>query len=166
MIPTTKEFIELSSGRAVEVPKCELSFNKWKGQSIEDTYGGKRVVEFDGQPLFVELAVLRMLEKEGWLGVWVDSFGRCLRKEMPPSKIQYSAIANTASEVFNIISEQELKGGGCWDVLAWKEKKILFVECKRSKKDRIQKSQIIWLERCLNLGLKPENFLLVEWDVN
>ncbi len=163
--PTKIEQIKLRSGEIISIPKCELVFNKWMGEQIENDYGGKQIVEFDDERLFVELAVLRILEKEGFSGVWVDSFGKCLRREMPPSKIQYSAIANTASEIFNIINEKDLKGGGCWDVFVWEGRDILFAECKRNKKDSIRESQISWLERCLSLGLKPKNFLFVEWDV-
>lgn len=165
MNSTKKEQIKLYSGETVFIQKCEFIFNKWTGKSVEDDYGGKQVVEFNDEPLFVELAVLRMLEREGFSGVWIDSFGKCFRKEMPPSKTQYPALVSTASDIFNIINEKMLKGGGCWDVLAWKEKDVLFAECKRNKKDSIRESQIIWLEKCLSLGLKPKNFLLVEWDI-
>jgi hypothetical protein len=164
-LPTTKEAIVLASGETVSVPKCTVSFKAWKGVPLENTYGGKQIIDIDGQPFFAELATLRMLEKEGWSGVWVDSYRKALRKEMPPSQVQYPAIAQTASEIFNMFSEQMIKGGGCWDVLAWKGKEVLFVECKRNKKDSMQQSQILWLERCLQMGLKPENFLIVEWEI-
>lgn len=60
-----------------------------------------------------------------------------------------------------------LNGGnfsGCWDVLAWKGDRIIFAESKRSKRDKINKNQIRWLKVSLCYGLKPENFLVVEWD--
>jgi len=163
--PTKKEQIKLRSGEVVFIPKCELIFDEWTGKPIKNDYGGKQVINFANNPLFVELAVLRMLENKGFCGVWVDSFSKCLRKEMPPSKIQYSALADIIPKIPAIIDEKTLKNGGYWDVLAWKDKEILFAECKRNKKDSIRNSQIIWLEKFLGLGLKPENFLLVEWDV-
>jgi hypothetical protein len=163
--PTTKALLSLPAGRVVEIPKCETSFSLWSGAPVNDNYGGKPVVEQDGSPLFVELAVLRTLEKEGWAGVWVDSYRRCLRKDMPPSKVPDTTLGDVASEIFNTVTKQVGKSGGCWDVLAWKAKDILFVECKRRKKDAIQVSQLVWLEQCLNFGLQPENFLIVEWDL-
>jgi hypothetical protein len=165
LAPTAKEFITFTSGVVVGVPKCAVSFKAWRGMPLESTYGGKQVIDIDGRPFFAELATLRMLEKDGWAGVWVDSYRKALRKEMPPSQVQYSALAQTAAEIFNIFSEQMIKGGGCWDVLTWRGREVLFVECKRIKKDSMQESQISWLEKCLQLGLKPENFLIVEWDI-
>ena len=163
--PTTQEVITLFSGKTVLIPKCELVFNIWKGSPVKDDYGGKQVIDYDGKPFFAELAVLKILEEEGISGVWVDSYGKCLRKEMPPTKLPYSALAGTASEIFNAITKAVGKNGGCWDIFAWEGKSILFVECKRSKKDSIRDSQVVWFEQCLKLGLQPENFLLVQWYI-
>lgn len=54
--------------------------------------------------------------------------------------------------------------GGCWDLFLWKGKKNLFVEVK-SKKDHIRESQIKWLDASLEIGLSPNDFILVVWDV-
>jgi hypothetical protein len=40
---------------------------------VQDAYGGKPIIDVDGQPLYAELAVLRILNREGWAGVWADS---------------------------------------------------------------------------------------------
>lgn len=61
----------------------------------------------------------------------------------------------------------ELNGGnfnGCWDVLAWKGDRIIFTESKRLKRDKIRDTQTRWLDAALRYGLKPENFLVVEWE--
>lgn len=54
---------------------------------------------------------------------------------------------------------------GCWDVVGWNGEAIVFAELKRRKKDRIRATQPRWLEAGLQVGLQPENFLLVEWDI-
>ena len=54
---------------------------------------------------------------------------------------------------------------GCWDVLGWKDDKIIFAESKRTKKDKIRSTQINWLSAGLKFGLKAEKFLIVEWDI-
>ena len=54
---------------------------------------------------------------------------------------------------------------GCWDVLAWKNDKVIFAESKRTKKDKISATLINWLSAGLNYGLNPGNFLIVQWDM-
>lgn len=53
---------------------------------------------------------------------------------------------------------------GCWDILAWKKNKVLFIESKRAKKDSIRNTQTNWLKSGLRCGLKPSNFMIVQWD--
>jgi len=62
--------MRLSSGEVVSVVKRHLSLKLWNGAPVPDTYGGKAVLDYNGQPLFAELVVLRMLEGDGWEGVW------------------------------------------------------------------------------------------------
>ena len=39
---------------------------------------------------------------------------------------------------------------------------MLFVESKRAGKDAMRETQLRWLEAALDLGLTPDDFLLVE----
>jgi len=38
-------------------------FPKWQGAPILDTYGGKAVLDYHGEPVFAELFTLRMLQR-------------------------------------------------------------------------------------------------------
>ena len=76
--------------------------------------------------------------------------------ELPPKQ----------SDLINKIRKRIGKNAGCWDVLAWKGDEVLFIELKKAKKDSVKQSQIDWLEGCLNLGLTPDNFILVEWTLS
>jgi deoxyribodipyrimidine photo-lyase len=61
------------------------------------------------------------------------------------------------------------KRGGCWDVLAWKQREqVLFVESKQKApryKDSIQDSQKEWLEAAMSVGVAPSCFVVCEWDI-
>ena len=49
--------------------------------------------------------------------------------------------------------------------MAWKDGRVVFCECKRSKRDQIRGSQLEWLEARLNEGASIDDFLIVEWDL-
>jgi len=78
--PQSIEEVLLPSGGTVKVPKALPTFEEWTGERIGDTYGGKTILNFDGEPVFAELAILRAFQSSGWDGVWVDTFGK--RKEI------------------------------------------------------------------------------------
>src|SRR5712664_137043 len=74
----------LPSGDSVDVPRCRYCFVPWRGDSIADTFGGKVVLDFCGEPVFAELAILKSLQKMGWDGVWVDTYRNKFRQAFAP----------------------------------------------------------------------------------
>ena len=156
--PSSKETIALSSGNSVEVKKYFLTFNKWNGESV-NSYGGKAVVDFNGKPEYAETAVLKLFQQNGWDGVWVD-------KKLYRTSILGNDPVKLPDDKQKIIDQirSNISGfGGCWDLFLWKNDWILFIELKRSKKDRIQDSQKLWLETVHHRG-GGEGFILVQWD--
>ncbi|MEK7547036.1 MAG: hypothetical protein AAB536_02570 [Patescibacteria group bacterium] len=162
--PISFEEVTSPSGNRVLIPKCNLIFRKWEGTPIENTYNNKTVIDFDGQPLFAELAILKILQKEGWNGVWVDSYRSKYRIDLP-EKGTVVELPNIQEEFIQNIKSRTGKRGGCWDVFVWKDGEYKFAESKRSKKDELRSNQLLWLQETLKLGLKLESFLLVEWDL-
>lgn len=161
---SSEEEIVLLSGRKVSVAKYFLKFKEWKGRPIPNTYGNKAVIDFNGEPVFAELAVLRLFQSHGWDGAWVDSYRRKFRIGLP-DVIDPVDLPTDKKNLIDSIKQKTSASGGCWDVFVWKDNKILFIELKRSKKDKIQNSQKIWLEESLNYGLDLDNFILIEWDI-
>lgn len=160
---TTPVNIVLPSGATVSVPVFFCQFNSWQRQSIEDTYGGKAVIDYNGEPLFAELVILRLLEKRGWNGVWVDTYGRRFRNSLPPSSCE---LPQHAANFFEKANSGRKWAAGCFDVFAWNEGQHLFVEAKRKGKDAIRVTQRQWLEVALNSGISVGSFLIFEWDVS
>lgn len=160
--------------REIQIPKCKTSFNLWQGNPITNTFGGKPLIDVNGKPMFAELAIMHLFLEDGWDARWLESYGRgqrnivCLAEwaDLPYSQqteclIENETIMNTLRGI------AELNGGnfnGCWDVLAWKGDRIIFAESKRLKRDKIRDTQTRWLDAALRYGLKPENFLVVEWE--
>lgn len=132
---------------------------------MEDDYGDKDVLEFEGRPLFAELIVLRMLQQEGWDGVWVDNFSRKFRTEWRLRSDPSADLPVNSKVLFDRIARRKQGRAGCWDVFAWRLDEYLFAETK-GPKDRIQSSQRAWLDAALNMDkpLMASSFVLVEWD--
>ena len=151
-----------SSGKTI-FKTTYLEFKKWNGKPHVNTYGGKAVINYKGNPLFVELAIVRMLIKEGWKAVWIDNFKRKFRTSLQA----INPLTKLPEDKWKLL--QAIAGGksinGCWDVFAWKNDKVKFIECKRVGKDKIRASQIKWYKKAVKLGLPQNSFLIVEWEL-
>jgi hypothetical protein len=53
---------------------------------------------------------------------------------------------------------------GCWDVIAWHGKELIFAESKLKGHDRPRATQRRWFAAGIAAGLSPESFLVVEWS--
>ena len=158
------EIFSLSSGRRVLVPKYFQYFKEWRGDPIPNTYNGKRVIDWNGEPVFAELAVLRLFQSHGWDGVWVDSYRRKYRTGLP-DVTEPIELSQKQRVLIESIKAKTGRSGGCWDVVVWRGDTIIFLELKRLKRDRIQETQVGWLEESLKIGLKTRDFAIVEWEI-
>ena len=162
LIPTTYEKIHLLTGDTVSVPIAMPTFKPWLGIPLTDTYGGKQVIDSNGEPVFAELVILRLLQVEGWEGVWIDTYRN--KKwiaidqsiELPPNR----------NELLKEIYRGAGSRSGCFDVYCWRDSQVLFAEAKRKGHDRIQDTQRRWLAAALNIGLPIESFLIIEWSLS
>jgi hypothetical protein len=157
------EAVHLPSAGVVEVPKATPAFEKWTGEPIEDTYGGKIVLSFAGEPVFAELAILRTFQNSGWSGVWVDSFRKKYRVGYWRDDSEV-ALPPEQELLLQRIHHRAGASGGCWDVFCWRGDARLFAEAKRRGHDEIRDTQRRWLEAAIGIGLAIDSFLVVEWS--
>lgn len=162
LIRNSTEKIALPSGEIAHVPKCVRLFRRWRGRNVKDSYGGKAILAFDGKPLFAELVVLGILEKEGWRGVWVDSYRRKYRAGMP-GIAEPIPLPEREDKFLEKIRDKAGCKGGCFDVFVWRGNKRKFVELKRHGKDRIRQTQKRWIEAARRCGIPMSDLLIVEW---
>jgi hypothetical protein len=59
--PTGYEPIRRTDGDMFLIPKYTRTFDKWTGDPLVDSYGGKTFIDLDGECLFAELAIVRLL---------------------------------------------------------------------------------------------------------
>ena len=146
--------IKLPSGRVAHVRTRSCQFLRWPANSraaplyFKSGQNPKPVVDLDGEPLFPELAVLRLLEMEGWTGVWADTFGpgRFLRAwSEPPTRIELND-----QQLALLARVPETKG--LWDIFAWRDTDVLFADAKWRGKDKSTRPQLRWMEAALNSG--------------
>jgi hypothetical protein len=158
----------------VEIRWCFPRFRPWTGEPISYTYGGKAVLDLAGEPLFAELVILRLLEREGWQGVWVDTYHGKFRiglprvvepVGLPAEQARRFAVISSVLDPERFTSRPDRVPRGTWDVFAWRGDEVLFVESKRGKRDRMHDHQWVWLAAALRAGLPPEAFLIVERDL-
>lgn len=170
---STEDFI--ISEKTVQIPKYIIQFKKWEGVELKETFGNKPVIDMDGKPMFAELAIMNLFIKSGWHSIWVETYARLNKepfymshwdfeksyKDQTNFPVKEKKLLNMLAEIAKLNNSSY---GGCWDVLGWNGKQILFAESKRLKKDRVQQTQNRWLEAGLKYGLKPQNFMIVQWD--
>ncbi len=160
--PNASERIKLKS-RIVELPKTVVKFGRWLGKRPKESYGNKPLLDLRGECVFAELAILREFQAAGWDGRWIDSYSRKYRIGYWGDGV-FQAIPRKQSELLDAIGRKTKRYGGCFDVVCWNNGDICFAEAKWQGKDRFRDSQRNWLDAALHVGLRPEQFLIVEWS--
>jgi hypothetical protein len=176
--------VPLITGRTIlTVPGVFLRLPKWSGEPFADDFGKKSagMVELDGEHLFAELAVLRLLEKEGWSGRWVNTYsarGEVWKyltewKDVPRTEQRNRPIEE--AEPRQLLARiaglnKPARYAGCWDVFAWRGSDFAFFQCKRATgrtEDTVKKPQEDWLRSALYTGdprVTLQSFCFVQWD--
>ena len=67
-------------------------------------------------------------------------------------------------QLLNRIWQRSGRRGGCFDVYAWKGKKVIFCEAKQHGKDRMRLSQRKWIEAAILEGVDVDSLLVVDWS--
>lgn len=103
------------------------------------------------------------MERDGWNGVWVKNWGgRSFWSDVQKE----TKLSSEADDLFRRIEKRVGgRGGGCWDVFAWRGDEYLFIESKQHKSsDHIRLTQKHWIESALDEGAPLSSFAIVEWD--
>src|SRR6516162_9832511 len=72
--------VPLPSGSSAALPVCHPTFRRWSGAPVFD-YGGKPLLDCDGEACFAELVILRLFAQERM--AW--RLGRGLRRHSLPA---------------------------------------------------------------------------------
>ncbi len=138
------------------------------------------MAELDGEPLLAEIAVLRLLERDGWAGRWVYTVGGggevskfLTRWDDVPRDQQRNRIIEEEEPrrlLGRIAARAAKRYAGCWDVYAWRGDDACFLQVKRGvpkPADTVPAAQIDWLHTALLLGdgrISRDGFGVVNWE--
>jgi hypothetical protein len=123
----------------------------------------KPVLELDGQPIWAEFILLRLLEGDGWNGAWVKNWGGRAFWRNP---VEVTELSPSASALLHRIeANRSYHHGGCWDIFAWRGDEFIFIESKQRGRDRLRPTQRAWIEASLDEGVPLSSFVIVEWLV-
>jgi hypothetical protein len=156
----------LPSGDVIQMRRLCVHFGRatpphLKPGTLLPTYTSKPLVSFQGAAMFGELALLRWLEVDGWVGVWVDTgHGRKLWREMPNRGDPVTL--PPAQQAFHdqIVVENGGRSGGFFDVMAWRGRHTIFVEYKGAD-ERAPKNESAWISAALRAGVSKNDLLIV-----
>lgn len=159
------EIINLKNREQILLDKYIFEFNIFENSSEFDNYGGKVIFDYEGEPAFAELMLLKLLEKHNYKGVWVDTYRNkfriALNREIKKQDID-KRIITIIEKIYKIKGERK---SSCFDVVAVNNtNEFIFCELKRGKKDKIRDSQIEWLEAAKKIN-EPIQFIIAEWGI-
>lgn len=174
-------FLTAAGARVDAVPSAFMRFPPWRGSPFVDDLGKKSaaMIELNGEHLFAELALLRLLEREGWEGRWIHTtsggeiskyvtdWRDVSRQDQKNRPIQNDAARAT---LYAVADRSGNRFAGCWSVFAWRGDAYVFLEAKRqAPKDteRLRPAQEAWVRAALSLRQNPltaHSFGFVPWD--
>lgn len=162
------------NGREVSIPVIYLEFKQWLGDPIANTFGGKGLIDYEGEAMFAELAIMKTAIAGGWNARWVETYA--MKGGHPylfsawgdgalPTQIQDPISDKAPLDSLALAARHNGDSYyGCWDVILWKDDKVIYIEAKRVKHDRMRITQDRWLEAGLAAGLDQNNFMIAWWD--
>lgn len=181
VVELARPFLRPTGERVDSVPSVFVRFPQWQGASFADDLGkkGAAMIDLDGEHLFPELAILRLLERDGWEGRWIHAntsgeitkyiteWRDVSRQEQRSRPIQHDGARAT---LYAIADRSGNRYGGCWSVFAWRGDSYAFFEAKRQSaraKEKLKSAQEAWVRAALSLReqvMAPLDFALVQWD--
>ena len=151
-----------SSGRRVTVRGYRRRETRFAGTLPANfrTVPNKVAVDLDGVAVYPEFAIVRRLEAAGWEAAWRKNWqGAAFWADI-------GTLAHVPDPVLAVFdSVAKTAGAGAWDILAWKDGRVLFIESKQSGSDKLTLNQLRWLETALDAGIPIESFAVYEYQV-
>ena len=134
-----------------------------------------RIDDGQGFPTFAELLVASRLRAAGWKATWASAYRRrfvdtwawdalepTLSQPLPTDVL--NTLEKVAAKRNSLIGRPTSMFDGMPDVIAWQgSDHLLCLECKWRGRDRIQTTQIEWMQAAAMIGLNVSQLGVFEW---
>jgi hypothetical protein len=142
---------------------------------VRATDSAAQIDDGQGFPTFAELLVASRLRAAGWQAIWASAYHRrfvetwawdalepTLSKPLPAFVLD--TLEKVAAKRNALVGHSKSIFDGTPDVVAWQSSdRLLCLECKRRGKDRIQATQIEWMQAAVMIGLSMSQLGVFEW---
>jgi hypothetical protein len=152
--------VRISSSLTVAIRTLTVAFaratpDRLRAGVLAATYTSKPLVSVGGDAMFGELAIVRTLERDGWEGVWVDTFhGRRFWRAMPHRGDPVALPPAARARYDVIVAANDDRASGFFDVLAWRGGQFVYLEDKGAG-DRPNRNALRWMAAALDAGVTP-----------
>lgn len=181
-VPLKTPIHQLTGRMVTDVAGAFVRLPRWEGAPFADDFGRRAaaMIEVEGEHVLAEIAVLRLLERAGWEGRWVNTVGGkgevwkfLTRWDDVPRDEQRNRVIEEAEPrrlLGQVAARARKRYAGCWDLFAWRGDEICFLQVKRGPPkpaDSVAAAQIDWLHTALLLGderVRRDSFGVVFWD--
>jgi hypothetical protein len=181
IVELANPFLTPTGERVAELPSVFVRFPMWQGAPFTDDLGKKTaaMVDLDGEHLFAELAILRLLERDGWEGRWIHTTSKgeistylADWRDVPRQSQRSRPIQHDGARalLYAIADRSGNRYNGCWSVFAWRENRYAFFEAKRQSpknKEALKPAQAAWVRAALSLRqqlMTARDFAVVQWE--
>jgi hypothetical protein len=133
---------------------------------LPPTYTAKPLVSVGGDGMFGELAIVRLLEADGWEAVWVDTLhGRKFWRAMPNKSDPVSLPSHARAHYDAILAENGDRASGFFNVMAWRDAQYAHLNYETSA-DEPNRNEIRWVNAALRAGVTPSDLWIVRGIVS
>jgi hypothetical protein len=152
-----------STRRIVQLPVYIRAETPWTGTQARRSgpIPNKPLYTLDGQPIYPELLVVRLLERAGWGAAWrktwnVVAYWRDVNETVEPGAMALSIVQQVC---------RQAGYDGSWDILAWRDRELRLLSSRAAGGQRVSAYMADWLDTALRMGLPLGCFAVVEHQV-
>ncbi|HSM38396.1 MAG TPA: hypothetical protein VK838_03620 [Candidatus Limnocylindrales bacterium] len=152
-----------STRRAVELPVYLRHETHWSNELPREfaAVPNKPAFSFDGEPLYPELVVVRLLERAGWGAAlrktWNGTaYWRGINDPVEPGPLALTIVEQISRQAGHL---------GQWDIVAWRGRELRLLTSRLAGGQRVTAFLSDWLDAALRLGIPLGCFAIVEHEV-
>ena len=149
-----------STRRVVQVPVYVRAEVPWTGPPTRRSGAipSKPLYTLDGEPIYPELLVVRLLERAGWGAAWRKTWnGVAYWRDV-------DEVAEPGAMALSIVQQVSRQAGydGSWDIVAWRDRELRLLCSRAGGGQRVSAYMADWLDTALRMGLPLGCFAVVE----